>query len=293
MRMRTFFESLDWQYLHQMTQQTDFQLSYKTPGDFATSVDLAIEDYLLGRIRAFDPQGQILSEEDSEKGQSSDQNSSPNQNPNQNQALQPDVNPVRQDRLWIVDPLDGTFNLALGMPYYGIQLCCQSLVTEQPLMALVYLPSLGELFYWDHLSAATECYQLTLTDQSVKLTPKKARPPVNAKLYSFGDFSKSNPSSRTLQARLMEALAPQVTKIRIHGSSSVDFAFLLSGRTQAHFIFSTRVWELQPGLALARGAGLHAVKYDLQTAVYTGPLWVIAQPSEIAVIERLISHLIT
>lgn len=283
MRMRTFFESIDWQHIHQMTLKTDFQLHYKSPGDFATDLDLNIEKYLLKLIKQFDPQGQILSEEAFES------------NPylNLNQAHQADENRISSDRLWIVDPLDGTLNMTLGMPYYGIQLCCQSLATGKHLLALIYLPSLGELYYWDHLSDSTACYQVTAGENGVALKPKPAYTSVQTKVYSFGDFSKSNPSSRTFQARLMEMLAPQVGKIRIQGSSSIDFAFLLSGRTQAHFLFSTRPWELQPGIALAKGAGLSVIEYPVNSPIYTGTLWVIAQKSEIAFVESVLSHIIS
>ena len=48
-------------------------------------------------------------------------------------------------RLWIVDPIDGTFNYQSGLPYYAVSIAfCEECV---PVCGAIYLPALDELFF--------------------------------------------------------------------------------------------------------------------------------------------------
>jgi myo-inositol-1(or 4)-monophosphatase len=47
--------------------------------------------------------------------------------------------------LWIVDPIDGTFNYQRGLPYYSVSIAyCQE---GMPVCGAVYLPAVDELFF--------------------------------------------------------------------------------------------------------------------------------------------------
>jgi myo-inositol-1(or 4)-monophosphatase len=49
-----------------------------------------------------------------------------------------------RNRLWIVDPIDGTFNYQRGLPHYAVSIAyCENGI---PLCGAVYLPALDELF---------------------------------------------------------------------------------------------------------------------------------------------------
>lgn len=49
-----------------------------------------------------------------------------------------------QAALWIVDPIDGTFNYQRGLPWYGVSIAfCRNRVPE---VAAIYLPALDELY---------------------------------------------------------------------------------------------------------------------------------------------------
>lgn len=153
-------------------------------------------------------------------------------------------NLLTEERTWICDPIDGTINYANGHPFYGVQLAL--LVHKKPVLTVVYLPSLNELY---HAQVGEGAYW---NGEKVKRTEDKK---LSNAILTFGDFSKSNPSSRQYQLQAMEALMPYALKMRIQGASSVDFAFLVSGKNHAHILFSKRLWELAPGLLLAEEAG--------------------------------------
>ncbi|MCW2902509.1 MAG: Inositol-phosphate phosphatase [Streptosporangiaceae bacterium] len=86
-------------------------------GDVVTDLDLAAERLILDRIRAVFPEHQVIAEESGTVG------------------------PGRHSCVWLVDPLDGTNNVAIGLPVYavGIALCRDG----QPVLGVVHNPVTG------------------------------------------------------------------------------------------------------------------------------------------------------
>ncbi|MFI1357533.1 inositol monophosphatase family protein [Streptomyces sp. NPDC020898] len=87
-------------------------------GDVVTDLDLAAERLVVDRIRASFPHDRILAEEAGELGTGSD-----------------------DGRTWLVDPLDGSNNVVIGLPVYvvGIALC----VDGAPVVGVVHDPVTG------------------------------------------------------------------------------------------------------------------------------------------------------
>lgn len=87
-------------------------------GDLVTSLDLAAEDLIVRQLRAAFPQHRILSEE---------------------AGL---LDAADQRCLWLVDPLDGTNNLAVGLNAYavGVALC----LDRMPVLGVVHDPVRGQ-----------------------------------------------------------------------------------------------------------------------------------------------------
>jgi myo-inositol-1(or 4)-monophosphatase len=88
-----------------------------TAGDVVTALDLAAEDLILRRLRGAYPEHRVISEEAGVVG-------------------------AADSRLvWLVDPLDGTNNVAVGLPVYavGLALCADSV----PVLGVVHDPLTG------------------------------------------------------------------------------------------------------------------------------------------------------
>ncbi len=80
-------------------------------GDLVTHVDHLMEDDILRRIAASFPDHQIRSEETGWSG-------------------------VEGDWLWLVDPLDGTNNYAVGLPVYGVAITL--LYRKNPVLGVIH-----------------------------------------------------------------------------------------------------------------------------------------------------------
>jgi myo-inositol-1(or 4)-monophosphatase len=205
----------------------NFISTYKDK-DIVTNNDVEAERRIIKEIKTFRPNDCFISEEE-------------NQNQLTNQAT------------WIIDPIDGTLNYTRNIPQYGIQLALY--VNSQPQISMMYFPEQDILI---HAIKGQGCF---INHDKVKIEAMA----LDQSIVTFGDFSKSQPSSRPKQIELMSSLMDQVMKIRIYGASSSDFSYLILNRSQCHIIFTKRLWELAPGLLLASEAGLSIKPLEFET----------------------------
>lgn len=99
----------------------------KSPKDFTTETDLLIEKEMINELRALYPQASIYGEECGEF-----------------QGL--------DDRLFVIDPIDGTANFIFGVPHFAVSLA--EIVGGEVITAIVYNPMSEDLFYADTESKA-------------------------------------------------------------------------------------------------------------------------------------------
>ena len=178
-------------------------------------------------------------------------------------------------RTWVCDPIDGTLNFTCEIPYFGVQVAL--LENKQPTFSMIYLPELSELYAAQKHQGAV-LYHLKTGKKTILNLPEGAvlnetavlnesalssesalsklnQITLSQVVVTFGDFSKSNPSSRGYQLKAMGELIEKAMRIRIQGASSVDFAFVSARKNGCHILFSKNIWELAPGLLLAEEAG--------------------------------------
>lgn len=93
----------------------------KGSNDLVTVADTAVEDFMLKKVQRHFPDHQVIAEESTGPGTDSIKEFS-----------------------WVIDPLDGTVNFAMGIPFFGVSL---ALLNEgDPLLGCVYDPVRKELF---------------------------------------------------------------------------------------------------------------------------------------------------
>ena len=77
----------------------NLQVSKKGIGDFVTSADLSSEKTIIKILQKGYPEIEIMSEETSSK-----------------------INLNEHEKIWIIDPLDGTLNFLHGLPHFAISM---------------------------------------------------------------------------------------------------------------------------------------------------------------------------
>jgi myo-inositol-1(or 4)-monophosphatase len=202
-----------------MNDQIENKMTYYSK-DIVTKKDVDAERYIIKEIKRFRPHDTFISEEENK-------------------------NEVTDAFTWIIDPIDGTLNFTRSIPQFGIQLALA--VKKITVLSVMYFP-LSDTFIYAEKDKG--CF---INHERVKF---EAALPLDQSIVTFGDFSRSQPESRPKQIALMSQFINHVMKVRIYGASSTDFSYVVSGMTQAHIIFTKRIWELAPGLLMIKEAGL-------------------------------------
>jgi myo-inositol-1(or 4)-monophosphatase len=168
--------------------------------------------------------------------------------------------------VWVLDPIDGTFNYSAGMPLTGILLGL--VVDGQATLGLTWLPLVGRR-YAAHV------------DGPLLLDGAPVAPPPDMDLseaaVAFGPFDARGggryPGTR--RADLLRELSTRAARIRMTGSTGVDMAFTAAGVFGGAIAFGRHPWDNAAGAALVRAAG--GVATDI-----AGRPWTVSSPSLVA-----------
>lgn len=160
------------------------------------------------------------------------------------------------DRTWTIDPIDGTCNMACGIPLFGVQ--CALFEKSEVVFSIVYLPHTQEIITAERGGGCFVNGTRTIVKQS---------PTINNAIISFGDYPHSKDAKMALrQHSAIKELYPRIAKIRMFGAACIDFASLASGRTDGTVVITKNLWDIAPGILLCKEAG--AVLTNLEGAPY-------------------------
>jgi myo-inositol-1(or 4)-monophosphatase len=148
--------------------------------------------------------------------------------------------------VWVLDPVDGTFNYAAGSPMAGILLGL--LHHGDPVAGLTWLPFMDQRY--------TAIAGGPLRKNGVPQPPLTPIDLANA-LVGAGSFSADARGRFPGRYRIavLENLSRVSSRLRMHGSTGLDLAFVADGILGAALSFGGHVWDHAAGVALVRAAG--------------------------------------
>ncbi len=212
----------------------------KKGNDFATDVDLAIERQVVAALveaTGIDVHGEEFGGPD-----------------------------VDSEWVWVLDPVDGTFNYAAGSPLAGILLGL--LHDGDPVAGLTWLPFTNQRY--------TAVVGSPLMKNGV---PQPSLSPIDLAdaLIGAGSFSADARGRFPGRYRiaLLENLSRVSSRLRMHGSTGLDLAYVADGILGGAISFGGHVWDHAAGVALVRAAG--GIVTDL-----SGEPWTPASDSALA-----------
>jgi Archaeal fructose-1,6-bisphosphatase and related enzymes of inositol monophosphatase family len=195
---------------------------HKGDRDIVTDVDLAVEDAVREFLGRETPHIGLLGEEHGRTG------------------------PGGDAPWWVLDPVDGTANLARGIPLCGVSLALVAGgnavlgAIDLPLLEVRYTAAAGGGAYVDgervHAAGTGE--------------PSRA-------IVSIGDFAVgpgAEPKNR-LRLALLGMLGARVHRVRMLGTAAIDLAWVAQGRLDASIILANLPWDTMAGVLLVREAG--------------------------------------
>lgn len=148
--------------------------------------------------------------------------------------------------VWVVDPIDGTFNYAAGSPMASILVAL--LRDGEPVAGLTWLPFTGQR-YTAVTGEALVCNGV--------VQPALGRADLADSIIGVGSFNVLGRGRYPGRWRLavFSELSRVCSKIRMHGSIGIDMAYVADGILGATVHFGGQVWDHAAGVALVRAAG--------------------------------------
>jgi len=194
------------------------QVSHKSRKDIVTEADIAVENYLVGRINQRYPDHAILGEESgSHKGSSSWR--------------------------WIIDPIDGTVSFVRGQVFYSISVCVEK--DGEFVYGAVYAPALDELFTAEKGGGAF------LNDRAIRVSGEDE---LDLCLMATG-FACMRYDNQRNNIEYFNKVMPRIADIRRCGSAALDMCYVACGRVDGFWELELNIYDLAAGVLIAREAG--------------------------------------
>lgn len=153
---------------------------------------------------------------------------------------------------WIIDPVDGTVNFSRGIPLWGISIALH--FEGKPLVAVVNLPKLGELF------TAAKGRGTFMNGNPVHVSAENN--PIHAIVsngdFNVGDVSKINPQNSRNFAREADAFE----RVKCLGSAVIEGCFTACGRIDCFVMTMSYPWDIAAIALLVEEAGGKSSRID-------------------------------
>ncbi|ORV40404.1 inositol monophosphatase [Mycolicibacter engbaekii] len=166
--------------------------------------------------------------------------------------------PIDSPLVWVLDPIDGTFNYAAGSPMAAILLGL--LRDGEPVAGLTWLPFAGQRY--------------TAVAGGPLIRNGVAQPPLEPadlahSLVGIGTFNVEWRGRFPGRYRLavLEGLTRVTSRTRMHGATGIDLAYVADGTLGGAISFGHHIWDHAAGVAMVRAAG--GTVTDLSGAPWT------------------------
>ncbi len=148
-----------------------------------------------------------------------------------------------KDHVWIVDPLDGTTNFLIGLPFYAVNIALAR--GGEVVAGVTHIPRINETFWAERGQGAF------LNGSRLRVSPRQGM--IEAVLGVGIPFA-SKPRHGQFAAE-MQRLTPLVSGIRRLGAGAIDMAYVACGRFDAYWEQSVSPWDIAAGVVIVEEAG--------------------------------------
>ena len=159
---------------------------------------------------------------------------------------------------WTVDPVDGTWNFAAGIPHWCVVVACAD--AGGPLAGAICDPVRGELWGAVRGGGGLRCNGV----------PAPARP-----VREIADSTWAAALGRAFREPRWQGLMGRIGPVRIMGSLALDLAWTAAGRIDAFaYTCDRKPWDVWAGEVMAREQGLEVRdEPDARLLAVTPPGW--------------------
>ena len=212
----------------------------KGVGDYSTQIDIGVENLIVEEIKNRFPDDRVLAEEGS-----------------------PDSE-IADGRIWIIDPICGTGNLAKGINNYCTNI---ALADHGTLLASCVVDHNRKEYFWsvgnNEIYINKQLYQAKDSSLSIKID------------IDFGSVRVADQQKRDRHNRCLRRLVEETDFDLLSLNTSLGFAYTAIGRVDGFINIHTNPWDVCAGVFLIQQAG--GVVTDID-----GNPWKILSPDAVA-----------
>ena len=206
------------------------EVNKKSPRDFVTAADVAVEAFLKKTLTEKYPEYGFWGEE---SGQSANQNNR-----------------------WIVDPIDGTHSFSRGQYFWAISVALE--INQELIMGAVYAPALNDFYCAERGKGATK-NGLAISVSSID---NLAESMVATGFACLRSYLEDNNLQRFAK------IAQNTTGQRRFGSAAVDLCLVADGQVDAFWEQELNLYDVAAGALIAKEAGATLTDFQGNAGIF-------------------------
>jgi len=206
------------------------EVNKKSPRDFVTAADVAVEAFLKKTLTEKYPEYGFWGEE---SGQSDN-----------------------QTNRWIVDPIDGTHSFSRGQYFWAISVALE--INQELIMGAVYAPALNDYYCAEQGKGATK-NGLAISVSSVD---NLAESMVATGFACLRSYLEDNNLQRFAK------IAQNTTGQRRFGSAAVDLCLVADGQVDAFWEQELNLYDVAAGALIAKEAGATLTDFQGNAGIF-------------------------
>lgn len=206
------------------------EVNKKSPRDFVTAADVAVEAFLKQTLTEKYPEYGFWGEE---SGQSDN-----------------------QTNRWIVDPIDGTHSFSRGQYFWAISVALE--INQELIMGAVYAPALNDFYCAEQGKGATKNGRAI----SVSSVDNLAESMVATGFACLRSYLEDNNLQRFAK------IAQNTTGQRRFGSAAVDLCLVADGQVDAFWEQELNLYDVAAGALIAKEAGATLTDFQGNDGVF-------------------------
>lgn len=199
-------------------------------GDVVTEVDHLAEDVILKELTRAFPDHRIHSEEAGDNG-------------------------LDSDWLWMIDPLDGTNNFAIGFPVFSVSITL--LYKREPVLGVIYEPMVNRLFI-SRLNGGFVC-----NNQMIKIKKNE-----NMNRLTLGWIQGHAVQNDEIAVRLRHYIDINSKRMMRLWAPTLQWCMLAKGDIDGIILYNSEGDDLYSGILMVKEAG--GIVVDFQGNEFTG-----------------------
>ena len=220
-------------------QRSRLPVFHKKNQGIASTADLEVENFVIGKLRKIYPQAYVLAEEDSYQ-----------------KSRRPSSHRTEEyEYAWAVDALDGTNNFLSGMDYYCISIAL--LNYGNPILGIVYRPATEELFY---ALANQGGFKKLPKKRARSLYIEKNMKKISDCLFVTG-FSLEKGKEFDREFEIFKNVTSKGRGIRRMGSAALDLCYVAEGIFDCFWEQGLSPWDVSAAGLICIESGVKVTDY--------------------------------